>query len=211
MAKSQTSTFSKKFGAFFDKIRYMSNLKSQNIKLLKILTRSNKLKEIKRTGWILKGVKNPESVADHSWGVSLLAMLLAEKDLDLEKLLKMTVVHDLGEIVPGDVVWKSGKKIVGSQAKKRRKELKVLQELFNGHPAADEFISLLKEFNEQKTEEAKFLKSVEKLEMALQALIYESDNKAKISLDEFFENAEKYLERSKLEPIFRELQKMRKS
>ena len=109
-------------------------------KLLKILIKANSLKEVPRTGWVLKGVKNPESVAGHSWGVSLLGLLLAPKNLDKNKLLQMIVVHDLGEIVPGDVRWEEGEKVIGSQFKKRKKELDVMQELFQGYPKGEKYI-----------------------------------------------------------------------
>lgn len=184
--------------------------KKQIKKLLKLLIRANSLKEVPRTGWVLKGVKNAESVADHTWGVSLLATLMAPENLDSKRLLEMIVVHDLGEIVPGDVRWEKGKKVIGSQSKKRNKELRVMQQLFQNYPNREKYLSLLKEFNEQKTPEAKFLKQVEKLEMAVQTYIYEINNEAEKPLDEFWENVEKYLEGKSLEPIFRELQRMRK-
>ncbi|KKR30096.1 hypothetical protein A2715_04190 [Candidatus Woesebacteria bacterium RIFCSPHIGHO2_01_FULL_39_32] len=186
--------------------------KKQITKLLKLLIRVNSLKDVDRTGWVIKGVKNAESVADHTWGVAFLTLILADpKKLNKEKLLKMTIVHDLGEIIPGDVRWEAGKKVIGSQRKKRKKELDVMKDLFGDYPNGKEYISLLKEFNEQKTPEAKFLKQVEKLEMVLQAYIYEETGRNKKSLIEFWENVEKYLEGTELESIFRELQKMRKN
>lgn len=184
--------------------------KKQIRKLLKILIKANTLKEVPRTGWVLKGVKNAESVADHTWGVSFIWLLLADKNLDTEKIMKMIIVHDLGEIVPGDVRWEAGKKVIGSQLKKREKEMNTMRQLFSEYPNMDEYLSLLKEFNESKTPEAKFVKQIEKLEMALQALIYEKNHRANKPLDEFWENVEKYLAGTELEAIFRELQKMRK-
>lgn len=69
--------------------------------------------------------------------------------------------------------------------------------------------TLLQEYNEQKTEEAKFVKQIDKLEMALQALEYEQQGWPKKDLDEFWANSEKYLADTPLEPIFRELEKIR--
>jgi putative hydrolase of HD superfamily len=185
--------------------------KKQITKLLSLLIRVNSLKEVDRTGWVNKGVKNAESVADHSWGVAFLALILANpKKLNKEKLLNMIIIHDIGEIIPGDVVWEAGKKVIGSQSKKRKKELDVIKDLFEKYPGGKKYIFLLKEFNEQKTPEARFLKRVEKLEMGLQAFVYEKTGRNKKPLTEFWENVEKYLEGSDLEPLFRELQKLRK-
>jgi 5'-deoxynucleotidase YfbR-like HD superfamily hydrolase len=60
-----------------------------------------------------------------------------------------------------------------------------------------------------KFSEAKFLKQIDKLEMALQALEYERDGQNSKSLNEFWENSEKYLSGKELDPYFKELQKMR--
>ena len=62
------------------------------------------LKRLRRTGWIDRGVSDPESSADHSWGVALLAWLLARDypDLDRERVLLLGLIHDLPEAVAGD-------------------------------------------------------------------------------------------------------------
>lgn len=179
-------------------------------KLLEVFIQTNKLKDVDRTGWVIKGVKDPESVADHTWGVAMLSLLLANpKKINMVKLLKMIIIHDLGEIVPGDVRWEAGKKIIGSQSKKRKKELDVMKDIFKNYPKGKEYISLLKEFNEQSSPEAKFVKKAEKLEMALQAFIYEKQKRNKKTLQEFFDNVEKYLKDSELQPIFKELERKR--
>ena len=55
--------------------------------------------------------RRPESVAEHSWRVSLLAMLLEDeiKDVDFSKIIRMCIIHDLGEAITGDipVFWKT--------------------------------------------------------------------------------------------------------
>lgn len=168
------------------------------------------LKEVKRTGWILKGVKNAESVADHTWRMGFLAMLLAPDNLNKQKLLEMNIVHDLGEAGIGDVKWETGKEVIISPKTKHKDELKALRNIFAKHPNGKGFVDLFKEFNEQKTQEAKFLKQIDKLEMVIQALEYEEAGYRSGDFNEFWENAEKYLEGKSLEPIFRTLQKMRK-
>lgn len=177
-------------------------------KLIVLLSQAGILKDVKRTGWVLKGVKEVESVADHTWRMGLLISLLTPKNLDKEKLLEMNTVHDLGEIGIGDIKWETGRKVIGSQKIKHQDEMTVMRRIFGSYPAGKKYIKLLKEFNEQKTPEAKFLKQVDKLEMALQALEYERMGYK--NLNEFWENAEKYLKGKELEPIFRELEKMKR-
>ena len=64
------------------------------MELRKALLDALKLKEISRAGWINSGLKNVESVAAHSWGVSYLALILMPEGLDKEKILSMAIFHD---------------------------------------------------------------------------------------------------------------------
>jgi len=178
--------------------------------LVEIFKKAGVLKEVKRTGWILKGVEEVESVADHTWRMELFVLLLTPPSLDRSKLLEMCVVHDLGETGVGDIKWETGKKIISSPKIKHKDEMQTMRDIFNGYEKADKYISLLQEFNEQKTPEAQFLKQIDKLEMALQALEYQQKGYPSVQFDEFWENAEKYLQRKSLEPIFRYLQELRK-
>jgi len=178
--------------------------------LINTLSKAGVLKDVKRTGWVLKGVTDVESVADHTWRMSLLIMLLAEKALNKQKLLEMNTVHDLGEIGVGDIKWETGKKVIADQRAKHEDELKSVEEIFGNQENGDYYISLLQEFNEQKTPEAKFLKQVDKLEMVLQALEYERQGYPGHLFDEFWENAEKYIAGNSLEPVFKYLQELKK-
>ncbi len=62
------------------------------------------LKNVQRKGWMHKlEIRNPESVADHSYSMALMAMILSElHKLDTKKIVKMTLLHDLVESVVGD-------------------------------------------------------------------------------------------------------------
>ena len=182
----------------------------QRIRLIiKIASQAGELKQVLRTGWVLKGVEDAESVADHTWRMSLLIMLLASEKLDKLKMLEMNTVHDLGEIGVGDTKWEIGRRVVGSQEAKRSDEFKVMGEIFEGYEGRNKYLDLLKEFNDHQTPEARFLKQLDKLDMALQALEYQQSGYPADWFDEFWENAEKYLEGRDLEPYFKDLERMR--
>jgi len=171
--------------------------------LLNLLLEIGILKKVQRTGWVLKGVKDVESVAEHTWRVAMLALLLApELNLDQSKLVKMALIHDLGEAGIGDIKWESGKKVIGSQEKKHADEEKVINQIFADNPNFQEYVELWKEFNGQETREAKIVKQLDKLEMVIQALEYEKEGYPSEWFDEFWENAEKYLKGQELEPFF---------
>jgi len=178
--------------------------------LLELFRQAGLLKTVKRTGWVLKGIKEAESVADHTWRVTFMCLLLAEgKSLDIGKIIPMALIHDLGEIEIGDLRWEKGKEVIGSRKEKHQDEEKMIKKIFEKTKSANNCISLWQEFNEQKTKEARFVKQVDKLEMAFQALEYEQAGCPKDSLNEFWENAEKYLEGQELEGLFRLLQEKR--
>ena len=80
------------------------------------------LKDVLRQGWVNAGVKAPESVAAHSWGMAILALKLCPPELNLERVLTLCLVHDLPEVVVGDLTPsddRSTKAVVSSSNKRR--------------------------------------------------------------------------------------------
>ena len=63
-----------------------------------------RLKVTKRTGWINNSISLPESIADHMYRMSMLAMTIVDPTIDKNRLIKMCLVHDLGEAIVGDIV-----------------------------------------------------------------------------------------------------------
>ncbi len=63
------------------------------------------LKKIPRKGWTTKlGISSPESVADHTFSMSTIAMVLSDlQKLDTQKVLKMSLLHDIAESITGDL------------------------------------------------------------------------------------------------------------
>ncbi len=170
------------------------------------------LKNVDRQGWVLKKIPNPESVADHTFRTAFLAMLLLQdkQNLNQAKIVKMALVHEIGEAIIGDVVYEHGKQVVAPVVNKYRDERNAVQEIFQNVSNKQEYVDLWEEWVAQKTPEAIFLKRVEKLEMAIQAYEYEKKGHAPELFTEFWENAWKYIRGSTLEPILTELERMRK-
>jgi 5'-deoxynucleotidase YfbR-like HD superfamily hydrolase len=72
--------------------------------VVKFLIKVNTLKEVPRKGWVLRNVKNPEKIADHIFVVSLLSWFLArEANLNIKKVIKIALSHDLCEVYSGDI------------------------------------------------------------------------------------------------------------
>ncbi|RGB30322.1 HD domain-containing protein [Rhizophagus diaphanus] len=144
------------------------------------------LKKTKRTGWIQFNIKNPESISDHMYRMSILALLLNDDDLDKNKCVKMAVVHDLAEGIVGDISPAEGI----TKEEKHRREMEAMQhickELLGNSIQSQEIFSLWQEYENGETMEAKFVKDLDKFEMILQAFEYEKSDKKDLS--EFFEN-----------------------
>ena len=164
------------------------------------------LKKIRRQGWVSKGIPQTESVADHVFLVSILTMLLSKgRRYNREKVIKIALVHDVGEVLTGDIIYERGIKEAIPLKLKSRKEKKAMREIFKKFDDKEEYFALWDEWIKQKTSEAKFVRLIEKLEMIIQAFKYERESKTSKVFDEFWENAEKYLKGSELESLYNAL------
>ena len=169
-----------------------------------------KLKRVKRTGWVREGVPDPESVAAHCFGITVFCHLLADQlKIDKDKIVKMALVHDLAEAGLGDIVVERGSEVVLSRKQRTEKEKIFLIDLFSKIGNGDEYLSVWLEIEEQKTREAIIFRQLDKLEMAFQALEYENDVEPS-RMDEFFENTRMHLKEPLLIDLFNELEKRRK-
>src|SRR3954464_13130145 len=113
--------------------------------LLRLLHAAGRLKETERAGWVLRGVEAPESVADHSWRVALLALLLApaaEGAPDPARAMALALVHDLAECMVGDITPFDGV----DRAEKRRREEAAMSELSALAPGA-QLLALWREYD----------------------------------------------------------------
>jgi 5'-deoxynucleotidase YfbR-like HD superfamily hydrolase len=134
--------------------------------VLTFLRAAERLKTVMRSGWTSEGQQ--ESVAEHTWRLCLMAMLLYghTPGIDLARLLKMCLIHDLGEAIGGDVPAPA-QKVGASKADQERSDL--LQLIASLPPALrGEIIELWDEYEGAASPEAKIAKGLDKLETILQ-------------------------------------------
>lgn len=131
------------------------------------------LKLLPRTGWLQRGLQNVESVADHSFGVAALALVVGDlyPELDRAKLLATAILHDMAEALIGDLPA-SASRLFGKAAK-HGAERKAMIELLGGLPLADGYLELWEEYSQAATPEARLVKALDRLEMLAQTLAYE--------------------------------------
>lgn len=108
----------------------------------------------------------PESVAEHSWRVSLMALLLEDEivDADFNKIIRMCILHDLGEAITGDIP--SFLKTEADSAHEDKMVFRLMETL--PQPQRDKFLSLFHEMLALETKEAKIYKALDKLEAVIQ-------------------------------------------
>lgn len=135
------------------------------------------LKNVMRAGWVRAGIDSPESVAAHSWGMSMLALRLTPSHLDLSRVLSLCIVHDIPEVRVGDLTPHD------DTSTKAADEHKAMRDL------APQWVALFEEYEEGETPESRFVKQLDKLDMALQAELYQEQ--FHLPLGEFIESARK--------------------
>jgi len=140
--------------------------------VLAFLRAAERLKSTTRTGYTSTGQQ--ESVAEHTWRLCLMALVLrpAFPEIDFAKLVKICIIHDLGEAVHGDVSApeQARRAAAGATAGKAEQERRDLLELLAPLPAAirDEITALWDEYEAAQSLEAKLAKGLDKLETIMQ-------------------------------------------
>jgi len=164
--------------------------------LLTFFIKVGELKSTKRRGWVLRNIKDPETIAAHTFRMTIMAWFLCCKDkLNINKVLKMALIHDLCEVFAGDATpydkllprdKKKRKKLLDkwprlSEIKKKkifsekyRKEDEALKKLISKLPInlKSEIASLWNDYEKGLTKEGKFVRQLDRIENLLQALEY---------------------------------------
>lgn len=129
------------------------------------------LKGIDRAGWLRVGIEHPESVAAHSWGLCWLVCALCPPALDRGAALAIATVHDLAEARVGDLTPHDGV----DKAEKRRREREAITAMLAPLPTGDELLERWWDYELGRTAEGRWVKALDKLDMALQASIHAAE------------------------------------
>lgn len=134
--------------------------------ILAFLRGAERLKSTKRSGWTADG--EPETVAAHTWRLCLMALVLADRvpGVDFARLVRICIVHDLGEAIGGDIPAIHQVPGEGKAERERADLLRLLEPLPDGPKA--EILALWDEYEAAATPEARLAKGLDKLETILQ-------------------------------------------
>src|SRR5919202_6952978 len=163
--------------------------------MLSILADLQRLKRLDRTGWVLRGLApGAESVAAHSFGVAVAAMLLADEcvsrgvELNVERVVRLALLHDLAESRTGDMP-RTMALYYGAEAR-RAAEGRAFADLIAGlgDGLREEYGRLHAEYEERASVEARLVKAADIVDLLAQALAFERAGARE--LEEFWEGAE---------------------
>ena len=178
-----------------------------NIKnLIKFFLHIENLKTVKRKGWIIKSkVKEVESVAEHSYAATSIAMIISDlAGTNTEKVMKMMLIHDLPEGIIGDLV-------PGENANKDVDEEEAIRSILGSLPdkMQIDYTEIWNEFKMNKTKESQLVHEIDKLELIIQLSLYR-DRMSKEAFNEFLQSSEKIIEfdlnRELLNEILKEIE-----
>jgi len=159
------------------------------------------LKKIQRKGWVDKlSMKNSESVADHSYSMAIMGMIISDmENYNSEKIIKMTLLHDLaeseiGDFTPGEISLEKKKKLENDAFSKIMKSLP--------NNLKSQYQMLWNDYQSNDSQESKIIHQIDRLEMTLQAKIYLNDGHSEEKISSFFESAKKEITHPKLKELF---------
>ena len=148
----------------------------------------NKLKNIVRTGWKDWHVKRErlESVAEHIYSTQMLAIAMYSEfkyDVDIYKVIYMLAVHELEEILIGDLT-----QFQISREEKEKLGHKAIEDVLSSLENKDFIKDIILEFDERKTKEADFAYHIDKLECDLQCKLYDEEGCVSVDVEKDAKN-----------------------
>lgn len=154
--------------------------------VLAILNIVQQLKVQKRTGWVNHGINSPESISDHMYRMGITSMLITNPNVNRDKCVRISLVHDLAESLVGDITPYDPM----TKEEKHRREYETIKYLckeiispFNP-TAAKEIEEDWVAYETVSSLEARYVKDIDKFEMLVQAFEYEQAHN--VRLDQFW-------------------------
>ena len=158
--------------------------------MLSLLIELQRLKRLDRTGWTLRGLPNgTESVAAHSFGVSVTAMLLADEiksrgvEIDVERVLRMSILHDWPETRIGDMP-RTAAQYFGATTRKEA-ETAAFADIVAEVTAKSTLMALHRDYEKRESLEARVVKAADIIDLLVQA--YALERAGARGLNEFWE------------------------
>jgi 5'-deoxynucleotidase YfbR-like HD superfamily hydrolase len=160
----------------------------RNDTLLDLFLEIQILDRVPRSGYVLRGVHDPESVSEHSWHVLFLVWSLGTQveGVDLQRAVEIALVHDLAELRVGDLPRTASHYF--PEGAKKAAELAAMRDVLA--PLPERALDLYREYQEGTTLEARLVKACDKLQLMLKVAVYERWGTG--ALGEFWDNPDNF-------------------
>ncbi|HEX9943483.1 MAG TPA: HD family hydrolase [Thermoanaerobaculia bacterium] len=159
-----------------------------NRTLLDLFLETQMLDRIPRSGYVLRGVADPESVTEHTWHVLFLVWVLASwiEGIDVGRAVEIALVHDLAELRIGDLPRTSSHYF--PEGAKKAAEAAAMADILAPLPART--FQLYEEYQQGSSPEARLVKACDKLQLMLKVTVYERWGTG--ALAEFWDNPDNF-------------------
>lgn len=159
-----------------------------NDTLLDLCLELQTLDRVPRSGYVLRGVAEPESVTEHSWHVLSLVWMLGARieGIDRMRAMEIALVHDLAEMRIGDLPRVASRYF--PEGAKKAAEAAAMAEILA--PLPESSLALYEEYQEGATPEARLVKACDKLQLMIKVAVYERWGTG--ALSEFWDNPENF-------------------
>jgi 5'-deoxynucleotidase YfbR-like HD superfamily hydrolase len=160
----------------------------RNDTLLDLFLELQTLDRVPRSGYMLRGVHDPESVTEHSWHVLFLVWSLGTQieGVDLHRAVEIALVHDLAELRVGDLPRTASHYF--PEGAKKSAELAAMRDVLA--PLPERALDLYLEYQQGATLEARLVKACDKLQLMLKVAVYERWGTG--ALAEFWDNPDNF-------------------
>jgi len=179
--------------------------------IIELIRRGESLKNIDRSGWAISGVQSEriESVAEHSYGSILSAIVIAqqlksdETDINIEKVVLMAALHDLPESITGDIArteaFVEDKKLVREKELAEKNAIKsIFEPMIDSH---ENLFHTWNEFNLGESLESRVVKGADIIDMLIHARSLEDSGASPKSLHQFFSSSRAIIDSVSIEII----------
>lgn len=140
--------------------------------VLDLLLELQSLDRLPRTGYLQRGVRDPESISEHQYQLAMVAWLLAAREptVDRSRVVEMALVHDLAELRTGDLP-RTATGYFGEDVK-HAAERRAVGEILA--PADERALELYDDYRRGESPDARFVRSCDKLQLMLKVAVYEA-------------------------------------
>lgn len=160
--------------------------------IITILLHGNQLKRTARTGWVQRGVPDPEDVAAHSYGVAFATLILAQlvpESVDLGRALSMAILHDLPEGLTTDIPSPAWRLL--PRGIKQEMERAAMDEIMGESQFEPTLMAWWEELYQNESTEARLVHDADKIDLFVQALVYEEQS-GNTHLQEFWDGPPRF-------------------